>query len=60
MLFHTSFKFGGLVAISFWSMAAVFFSGIIGRFIYIRIPWESGLRPVVIISLLRRDLSGCG
>lgn len=38
VLFHTSFKFGGLVAVSFWSMAAVFFSGIIGRFIYIRIP----------------------
>lgn len=38
VLFHTSFKFGGLVAISFWSMVAVFLSGIIGRFIYIRIP----------------------
>jgi hypothetical protein len=38
VLFHTSFKFGGLVAISFWSMVAVFVSGIIGRFIYIRIP----------------------
>ncbi len=38
VLFHTSFKFGGLVAISFWSMVAVFLSGIIGRFIYVRIP----------------------
>jgi len=38
VLFHTSFKFGGIVAISFWSMVAVFLSGIIGRFIYIRIP----------------------
>lgn len=38
VLFHTSFKFGGIVAISFWSMVAVFISGIIGRFIYIRIP----------------------
>jgi hypothetical protein len=38
ILFHTSFKFGGLVAISFWSMVAVFFSGIIGRYIYIQIP----------------------
>ena len=38
VLFHTSFKFGGLVSISFWSMVAVFFSGIIGRFIYIQIP----------------------
>ncbi len=38
VLFHTSFKFGGIVAISFWSMVAVFASGIIGRFIYIQIP----------------------
>jgi hypothetical protein len=38
VLFHTSFKFGGLVAISFWSMVAVFLSGIIGRFIYLQLP----------------------
>jgi len=38
ILFHTSYKFGGLVAISFWSMVAVFLSGIIGRFIYLQIP----------------------
>lgn len=38
VLYHTAFKFGGLVAISFWSMVAVFLSGIIGRFIYLQIP----------------------
>lgn len=38
VLFHTSFKFGGLVAISFWSMVAVVASGVIGRFIYLQIP----------------------
>lgn len=38
ILFHTSFKFGGIVSISFWSMVAVFLSGIIGRYIYIQIP----------------------
>ena len=38
VLFHTAFKFGGLVSISFWSMVAVVASGIIGRFIYIQIP----------------------
>jgi len=38
VLFHTSFKFGGLVAVSFWSMVAVVLSGIIGRFIYLQIP----------------------
>ena len=38
VLFHTSMKFGGLVSVSFWSMVAVFLSGVIGRFIYIQIP----------------------
>ncbi|MBE0637454.1 MAG: hypothetical protein IH598_02935 [Bacteroidales bacterium] len=38
ILSHTTFKFGGIVAISFWSMVAVFLSGIVGRFIYIQIP----------------------
>lgn len=38
ILFHTTFKFGGIVAISFWSMVAVVMSGVIGRFIYIQIP----------------------
>ncbi|MBK9391093.1 MAG: hypothetical protein IPN68_13215 [Bacteroidetes bacterium] len=38
VLFHTAYKFGGVVAISFWSMVAVFLSGIIGRFIYLQIP----------------------
>jgi hypothetical protein len=38
VLFHTTFKFGGIVAISFWSMVAVFVSGVVGRFIYIQIP----------------------
>lgn len=38
VLFHTAFKFGGIVSVSFWSMVAVFLSGIVGRFIYVRIP----------------------
>lgn len=38
VLFHTAFKFGGIVAVSFWSMVAVVFSGVIGRYIYIQIP----------------------
>src|SRR3989339_1699273 len=38
ILYHTAFKFGGIVSVSFWSMAAVVLSGIIGRFIYLQIP----------------------
>ena len=38
VIFHTTFKFGGIVAISFWSMTAVALSGVFGRYIYIQIP----------------------
>ncbi len=38
VLLHTTFKFGGLVAISFWSMVAVVLSGVIGRYLYVQIP----------------------
>ena len=38
VLYHTAFKFGGIVSISFWSMVLVVLSGIVGRFIYIQIP----------------------
>ncbi len=38
ILFHTAFKFGGIVSIAFWSMVIVVLSGVIGRFIYIQIP----------------------
>ncbi|MBM3436560.1 MAG: hypothetical protein FJY07_10140, partial [Bacteroidetes bacterium] len=38
ILYHTAFKFGGIVSVSFWSMVAIFLSGVIGRFIYLQIP----------------------
>lgn len=38
ILFHTAFKFNGIVSVSFWSMVAVVASGVIGRFIYVQIP----------------------
>jgi hypothetical protein len=38
VLLHTTFRFGGLVAISFWSMAAVVSSGVFGRYVYSWIP----------------------
>ncbi len=38
VLYHTSFKFGGIVSISFWSMIVVVLSGVVGRFIYVQIP----------------------
>lgn len=38
VLYHTAFKFGGLVSVSFWSMVLVVLSGVVGRFIYLQIP----------------------
>ncbi len=38
VLFHTAFKFGGIVSVAFWSMVAVVLSGVAGRFIYNQIP----------------------
>ncbi len=38
VLLHTTFKFGNIAAISFWSMAVVVGSGVFGRYVYVRIP----------------------
>jgi len=38
VLLHTTFKFGGIVSIAFWSMAVVVVSGVFGRYVYARIP----------------------
>lgn len=35
---HTSFKFNGIVAVSFWSMIIVALSGFVGRYLYVKIP----------------------
>jgi len=59
VLFHTSMKFGGIVAISFWSMVAVVLSGFIGRFIYIQIPRTMEGRELSLgeISLMKSKLT---
>ena len=36
--FHTTFKFHGLVATSFWCMITTMVFGILGRYIYVQIP----------------------
>jgi len=38
VLLHTTFKFGGIVSIAFWSMAVVVASGVFGRYVFARIP----------------------
>lgn len=38
VLFHTVFKFSGIVSIAFWSMVLVVLSGFVGKYIYELIP----------------------
>jgi len=38
VVFHTSFKFGGIVSVGFWSLAIVWISGVVGRFLYLQVP----------------------
>lgn len=45
---HTTFKFGGLASISFWSMIIVMASGFVGRFLFAQLPRN---RRGVILSL---------
>jgi len=35
---HATWRFGGLIGIGFWSMMVVWLSGIVGRYLYARIP----------------------
>lgn len=58
ILFHTAFKFGGIVSISFWSMVAVVASGVIGRFIYGQIPRTIGGRELSLneVKAMKADL----
>ncbi len=38
VIYHTTFKAGGIAAISLWTMLSVAASGIVGRFLYVLIP----------------------
>lgn len=40
IIFHSNFKVGGLVAISFWSMMIIATSGILGRYFYVQVAGE--------------------
>ena len=38
VIYHTTFKAGGIAAISLWTMLSVAASGLVGRFLYVLIP----------------------
>lgn len=59
VLYHTAFKFGGIVSVAFWSMVAVVLSGVLGRFIYVQIPRSIEGRALSLgeVKSLKTDLS---
>lgn len=38
VVYHTTFKFGGIISVGFWSLVLVWLSGLAGRFFYLQIP----------------------
>lgn len=56
VIFHTTFKFGGLVSIGLWSMVLVWLSGFIGRIIYVQIPQTIEGRALSLNELQKQKL----
>lgn len=48
---HTAFKFNGAVSVAYWLMVAVWSSGFVGRYLYVRIP-----RTISGVEQSRREL----
>lgn len=55
VLFHTTFKFGGLVSVGFWSMVLVVLSGVIGRYIYLQIPQAMNGRALALDEVMEQE-----
>ncbi len=54
---HTAMKFNGIVAISYFSMLAVMFSGIFGRYIYKQIPRDKSGMELTLEQIKSQDRS---
>ena len=55
VVLHSSFKVGGLVSISFWSMVAVALSGVFGRYLYLQIPRTRAGEELTLAEVERAD-----
>jgi hypothetical protein len=61
--FHSSFKFGNIAGMAFWSMLAVTISGFVGRYLYSQIPRSLNAAELSLKELedmensMRRDLA---
>ena len=54
ILYHTAFKFGGIISVSFWSMVVVVASGVIGRYLYLQIPKTVGGKEISALELKKQ------
>lgn len=54
IVYHTAFKFGGIISVSFWSMIVVVSSGVIGRYLYLQIPKTIGGKEISVIELKKQ------
>ena len=55
VVLHSSFKVGGLIAISFWAMVAVALSGIFGRYLYLQIPRTRAGEELTLAEVEKQD-----
>ncbi len=55
VVLHSTFKVGGLVALSFWSMLLVATSGVVGRYLYLQIPRTRAGEELALTELARLD-----
>jgi hypothetical protein len=54
--FHASFKFQGIAGIAFWIMLAVAISGVIGRYLYAKIPRSLTAAELSLADLRQREV----
>ena len=55
VVFHSTFKFGGIVSVSLWSMIFVALSGLFGRYIYTQLPKGSDGEELGLDELTREN-----
>jgi len=58
VVLHTAFKVGGLVSIAFWAMVLVVASGVLGRYVYTRLPrrMDGGLQGLESVRVRQAEL----
>jgi hypothetical protein len=55
VVLHSSLKVQGLVALSFWSMVIVAWSGVLGRYLYLQIPRTRAGEEIALAEIEKQD-----